>query len=168
VDVFGRRGEGSTIRIFYPDFHALEPPDPVIATADVAKIVVSWKAENKPNLAGYLVERAFLHVGPYEALAAQPLPPGTAQYEDDTVRGGTTYYYRVRAVNSRGDLGNPSSAAAAQPKIPGAPPKVDGLAADTGQTRVCLTWKPVAFPVRNRFRQRSPFVKDCHVSHFLH
>jgi len=154
VDVFGRRGEGSTIRIFYPDFHALEPPDPVIATADVGKIVVSWKAENKPNLAGYLVERALLHAGPYEALSAQPLPPGTAQYEDDTVRGGTTYYYRIRAVNSRGDLGNPSSAAAAQPKNPGAPPKVEGLAADTGQTRVRLTWKPVAFPVAGYFVER--------------
>lgn len=154
VDAFGRRSEGSSIRIFYPDFHALEPPDPVIATAGVGKIVVSWKAENKSNLAGYVVERAFLNAGPYETLAAQPLPPATAMYEDDGVRGGTTYYYRVRAVNSRGDLGNPSSAAAAQPKNPGAPPKVEGLAADVGQTRVRLTWKPVAFPVAGYFAER--------------
>jgi hypothetical protein len=154
VDVFGRRSQGSSIRIFYPDFKALEPPDPVTATADAGKIVVSWKAESKPNLAGYVVERALLHAGPFEALSAQPLPPGTAQYEDDTVRGGTTYYYRVRAVNSRGDLGNPSSAAAAQPKNPGAPPKVEGLAADVGQTRVRLTWKPVAFPVAGYFVER--------------
>ncbi len=71
-----------------------------------------------------------------------------------TVRGGTTYYYRVRAVNSRGDLGNPSSAAVAQAKNPGAPPKVDGLAADAGQTRVRLTWKPVGFPVAGYFVER--------------
>jgi hypothetical protein len=154
MDVFGRRSVPSSIRIFYPDFKALEPPDPVTATAGAGKIVVSWKAENKPNLAGYVLERAFLHAGPYEALAAQPLPPGTAQYEDDEVRGGTTYYYRVRAVNSRGDLGTPSSAAAAQPKNPGAPPKVEGLAADAGQTRVRLTWKPVAFPVAGYFVER--------------
>ena len=154
VDVFGRRSAPSSIRIFYPDFHALEPPDPVTATAGVSKIIVNWKAEKKPNLAGYVVERAFLHAGPYEALSAQPLPPGTAQYEDDTVRGGTTYYYRVRAVNSRGDLGNPSSAAAAQPKNPGVPPKVEGLAADAGQTRVRLTWKPVDFPVAGYFVER--------------
>ncbi|MFI5114995.1 MAG: fibronectin type III domain-containing protein, partial [Terriglobales bacterium] len=110
--------------------------------------------EQKPNLAGYVVERAFLYAGPYEALAAQALPPTTAQYEDATVRGGTTYYYRVRIVNSRGDLGNPSSAAAAQPQNPGAPPKVDGLAADIGQTRVRLTWKPVVFPVAGYFVER--------------
>jgi hypothetical protein len=154
VDVFGRRSAGTSIRIFYPDFHALEPPQPVTATAGVGKIVVSWPSQQKPNLAGYIVERAFLYAGPYEALAAQALPPGTAQYEDTTVRGGTTYYYRVRTVNSRGDLGNPSSAAAAQPQNAGAPPKVDGLAADTGQTRVRLTWKPVVFPVAGYFVER--------------
>ena len=154
VDVFGRRSAGTSIRIFYPDFHALEPPQPVTATAGVGKIVVSWPSQQKPNLAGYIVERAFLYAGPYEALAAQALPPGTAQYEDTTVRGGTTYYYRVRTVNSRGDLGNPSSAATAQPQNAGAPPKVDGLAADTGQTRVRLTWKPVVFPVAGYFVER--------------
>jgi hypothetical protein len=154
VDVFGRRSEAASIRIFYPDFHALEPPDPVTATAGIGKIIVSWKAGNKPNLAGFVVERASLHAGPYEVLDAQALPPGTAQYEDTEVRGGTTYYYRVRAVNSRGDLGNPSSAAFAQAKNPDAPPKVAGLAADAGQTRVRLTWKPVAFPIAGYFVER--------------
>ena len=154
VDAFGRRSEGTSIRIFYPDFHALEPPQPVTAAGGIGKIVVSWPAHQKPNLAGYVVERAFLYAGPYEALAAQALPPTTAQYEDATVRGGTTYYYRVRAVNSRGDLGNPSSAAAAQPQSPGAPPKVDGLNADAGQTRVRLTWKPIGFPVAGYFVER--------------
>ena len=154
VDAFGRRSEGTSIRIFYPDFHALEPPQPVTAAGGIGKIVVSWPAHQKPNLAGYVVERAFLYAGPYEALAAQALPPTTAQYEDATVRGGTTYYYRVRAVNSRGDLGNPSSATAAQPQSPGAPPKVDGLNADAGQTRVRLTWKPIGFPVAGYFVER--------------
>lgn len=154
VDVFARRSAGTSIRIFFPDFHALEPPQPVTATTTPGKIIVSWPAQQKPNLAGYLVERAFLYAGPYEALAAQALPPTTAQYEDASVVGGTTYYYRVRAVNSRGDLGNPSSAAVAQTKNPAAPPKVDGLAADAGQTRVRLTWKPVAFPVAGYFVER--------------
>jgi hypothetical protein len=154
VDVFGRRSAGTSIRIFFPDFHALEPPQPVTAVGGVGKIVVSWPARQKPNLAGYIVERAFLYAGPYEALAAQALPPGTSQYEDATVRGGTTYYYRVRSVNSRGDPGNPSGAAAAQPQNPGALPKVEGLVADQGQTRVRLTWKPVDFPVAGYFVER--------------
>jgi len=167
VDVFGRRSAGTSIRIFYPDFHALEPPRPVTAAGGVGRIVVSWPAEQKPNLAGYVVERAFLYAGPYEALAQQALPPTTAQYEDATVRGGTTYYYRVRAVNSRGDLGNPSSAAAAQPQNPGAPPKVEGLTADTGQTRVRLTWKPASFPVAGYFVQRRAVTGVAGVENFV-
>jgi hypothetical protein len=154
VDVFGRRSEGSTVRIFYPDFHALAPPEPVSAKLGIGRIVVSWKAEKNANLAGYIVERAFLEGGPYEVLTAQALPPATAQYEDAAIRGGSSYYYRVRAVNSRGDLGNPSTAVMAQAKNQAAPPRVDGLAADLGQTRVRLTWKPVAFPVAGYFVER--------------
>ena len=167
VDVFGRRSAGTSIRIFYPDFHALEPPQPVTATAGVGKIVVAWPPRQKPNLAGYIIERAFLYAGPYEALSAQPLPPTASQYEDPTVRGGTVYYYRVRAVNSRGDLGNPSSAAAAQPKNPGAPPKVDGLTADGGQTRVRLTWKPGELPVAGYFVERRAVTGSAGVENWV-
>ena len=154
VDAFGRRSQPASIRIFFPDYHALEPPDPVTAASSPGKIVVTWQAAQKPNLAGYLVERALLADGPYEALSAQALPASTTQYEDDGLPGGTTYYYRVRAVNSRGDLGNPSTAATVQSKNPGKPPKVDGLAADAGQTRVRLTWKAVDFPVAGYFVER--------------
>jgi len=42
----------------------------------------------------------------------------------------------------------------AQPRNPAAPPKVEGLAADLGQTRVRLTWKPVSFPVAGYFVER--------------
>jgi len=154
VDIFGRRSAGTSIRIFFPDYHALEPPDPVTATPGAGNITLSWPAAQKPNLSGHIVERAFLFAGPYEALFAQALPPSTAQYEDDTVRGGTTYYYRVRSVNSRGDLGNPSTAAAVQPQNRGVPPQVSGLTADAGQTRVRLTWNPVSFPVAGYFVER--------------
>ncbi len=154
VDAFGRRSAPTSIRIFFPDFHALEPPQPVTASAGAGKIVISWPAAQKPNLAGYLVERAFLYDGPYEALFAQALPPAATGYQDDTVRGGTTYYYRVRAVNSRGDLGGPSSPVAAQATNSGVPPKVEGLTADAGQTRIRLTWKPTAFPIAGYFVER--------------
>src|ERR1017187_36676 len=146
VDAFGRRSAPASIKIFFPDFHALEPPQPVTAASGAGKIVVSWPAAQKPNLAGYVVERAMLFDGPYEADASQ--------YEDDAVQGGATYYYRVRAVNPRGDLGTPSAAATVQAKNPVGPPKVDGLVPDAGQTRVRLTWKPVEFPVAGYFVER--------------
>jgi len=154
VDAFGRRSEPASIKVFHPDFHALEPPQPVTATSSAGKIVVSWPAAQKPNLAGYIVERAMLFDGPYEALQDQALGAETSQFEDDGVRGGSVYYYRVRAVNSRGDLGTPSAAAMVVAKGSGAPPKVEGLAADPGQTRVRLTWKAVEFPVAGYFVER--------------
>jgi hypothetical protein len=154
VDAFGRRSDPATIRIFYPDYQAMEPPQPVTAKADPGKITVSWPATQKPNLAGYVIERAFLHDGPFEALTAQALTSSTSQYEDDAVRGGATYYYRVRAINSRGDLGSPSSAASAQAVSTAPPPIVEGLAADAGQTRVRLTWKPVPVPVAGYLIER--------------
>ncbi len=155
VDAFGRRSQPSSIRIFFPDFRALAPPALVQATASAGKIVVAWTAEQVPNRAGYLVERSFMPNGPWEALMTQALPSVTAQYEDDNLRGGTTYFYRVRAVGPRGDLGPPSFAASAIPTNPGAPPAISGLAADAGETRVRLTWTAVSFPIAGYFIERS-------------
>ena len=155
VDAFGRRSQPSSIRIFFPDFRALAPPALVQATASAGKIVVTWTAEQIPNRAGYLVERSFMPNGPWEALMTQALSVDTAQYEDDNLRGGTTYFYRVHAVGPRGDLGPPSFAASAIPINPGAPPAVTGLAAEAGETRVRLTWSAVSFPVAGYFVERS-------------
>jgi len=154
VDSFGRQSQPSSIRIFFPDFRALAPPAVVQAAGSPGKIVVTWTAGQKPNLAGYVVERSFMPNGPWETLMTQALPPGTGQYEDDNLRGGTSYYYRVRAVGPRGDLGPPSFAASAIPTNSGAPPAVTGLAADAGQTRVRLIWTPVSFPVAGYFVER--------------
>jgi hypothetical protein len=155
VDAFGRRSQPSSIRIFFPDFRALAPPALVQATASAGKIFVTWTAEQMPNRAGYLVERSFMPNGPWEALMTQALSVDTAQYEDDNLRGGTTYFYRVRAVGPRGDLGPPSFNASAIPTNPGAPPAVKGLTADAGETRVRLAWTAVSFPAAGYFIERS-------------
>ena len=154
VDSFGRRSQPAGIRIFFPDFRALAPPATVTAAAAAGKVVVNWTAATKPNLSGYVVERAFLPTGPWETLMTQALPTGTSSFEDDNVRGGTSYYYRVHAVGPRGDLGPPSFAASVIPTNADAPPAVRGLAADTGQTRVRLTWTAVAFPVAGYLVER--------------
>lgn len=154
VDAFGRRSQPASIRIFFPDYRALTPPSIVTATPSPGKIVVAWTAEAKPNLSGYVVERAFMANGPWETMMPQALPTNTAQYEDDAVRGGTTYYYRVRGVDSRGDIGPPSPVASGVPANTSAPPQVSGLAADAGQTRVRLTWTAVSFPVAGYFAER--------------
>lgn len=154
VDVFGRRSAPADIAIYLPDFTALQPPEPVSVTAAANKVVVAWKPRQNPHTAGYVVERAYLYSGPFEALTPQALPPDTKNFQDAQVRGGTSYYYRVRAVGSRGDLGSPSHPAMAQPRNASAPPKPANLKADLGKTRVRLTWDPVPFPVAGYFVER--------------
>ncbi len=164
VDAFGRRSQPASIRIFYPDLRALAPPAIVHADASPGKVVVSWAAESKPNLSGYIVERAFMPNGPWETLMTQALAADTPQYEDDAVRGGATYYYRVRAVDARGDLGPPSAATTAAPANTDAPPQVKGLAADAGQTRVRLTWSAVPFPVAGYLVERRALLNGTQAS----
>lgn len=154
LDIFGRHSAPADIKILFPDFAALEPPEPVVATSAANKVEVTWRAGTNPHTAGYVVERGFLYDGPFEALTPQALPPGTKNFEDGQVRGGTAYYYRVRAVGPRGDMGSPSHAAMAQPSNAGAPPKPLNLKAEMGNTRVRLTWDPVPFPVAGYFIER--------------
>lgn len=167
VDAFGRRSHPASLRIFFPDFRALTPPTAVTANASPGKVVVIWTSESKPNLSGYVVERAFMPGGPWETLMSQALPAGTSQIEDDVVRGGTTYYYRVRAVDPRGDIGPPSQPAAATPINPSAPPQVGGLAADAGQTRVRLTWTAVPFPVAGYFVERRTVIGNAPAANWV-
>jgi hypothetical protein len=167
VDAFGRRSQPASIRIFFPDFAALTPPTVVKANASPGKVVVNWTAESRPNRSGYVVERAFMANGPWETLMTQVLPNSTSQYEDEAVRGGTTYYYRVRAVDPRGDIGPPSQAASAAPANNAAPPQVSGLAADTGQTRVRLTWSAVPFPVAGYFVERRAIVASAPAANWV-
>ncbi len=144
IDAFGRRSRPATLHYFHQDSAAMQPPQPVNATAAPGKITVSWPARQNPNLAGYLVERAHLFDGPYEALQAQALSPQTTEYVDESTHPGTLYYYRVRAVNARGDLGDPSKPASALARSKGSPPAVQGFTAALGHTRVRLTWQPIA------------------------
>ena len=154
VDIFRRRSAAADVRIYYQDFAALEPPDPITLAAIANGVTVSWKPGTNPHTVGYVVERGFMYDGPFEALTPQALAPGTAEFNDANLRGGTAYYYRVRAVGPRGDLGPPSHAAMIQPKSASAPPKPANVKAELGATRVHVTWNAVQFPIAGYFVER--------------
>jgi len=154
VDLFGRRSAPTETAVFVPDLKALLPPEPVRATAQPGKVVVQWSPTGNPYTRGYVVERGYLHSGPYEALTPKGLSSEIATYEDTDIRGGTSYYYRVRSVGPRGDVGNPSRTAMAQPQNVGKPPQPANLVGDIGSSRVRLTWDAVKSPVAGYFVQR--------------
>lgn len=144
IDAFGRRSRPANLHYFHPDVIAMEPPHPVTAAATPGKITITWPQRQNANLAGYLIERAHLYDGPYEALHTDALPPDSTDFVDTYTQPGTLYYYRVRAVDSRGDLGMPSKPASATARSVAPPPVVQGLTATLGTSRVRLTWSPVA------------------------
>lgn len=154
VDLFGRSSAPATVKVFAADLKALEPPLDFAAKAGNGETTLRWKRSGNPHIAGYVLERAFLTDGPYEAVTPRGIAAGTEQYVDKGLRGGTVYHYRIRAMNTRGDLGTPSRIAVAQPSG-GQPASVAGLKADVGRSRVRLTWQPLDVPLAGYFIERA-------------
>jgi hypothetical protein len=74
------------------------PTSLAVASSSSAQISVTWTAS--AGAARYQVERASNQAGPYTVVAS----PTTNSYADGAVTPGTTYIYRVRAVDSGGLL----------------------------------------------------------------
>ncbi len=154
VDLFGRRSAPATVKVFAADLKALEPPLDFAAKAGNGEVTLRWKRNANPHTTGYILERAFLNDGPYETITPRGLAANTEQYTDPGLRGGTVYHYRIRAMNTRGDLGVPSRIAVAQPA--GAqPPGVAGLKAEVGRSRIHLTWQSLDVPLAGYFVERA-------------
>lgn len=154
VDIFGRKSTPSSFSFFRPDMSALNPPINVKAEAGEGKITITWEPGGNPYTAAYIVERSYLNDGPYEVLTPKGLKRETGSYQDDTVKAGTSYFYLVRAVGPRGDLGASSQKAAAMGMSRGRPFNPSGLKAEVGKTRVRLIWNAPKEPVAGYFIER--------------
>mgnify|MGYP002398870610 CR=1 FL=1 len=146
-DIFGRFSEPAVVSVWAADPEAVRPPGMVMAKAADGRVDISWTANDTPYTAGYVVERSRRSDGPYEVLTPNGLSAATEKYADGTAQEGFDYYYRVRAVGSRGDVGEPSAAQgvmngnADRPKTPG---ELQGM---VEPTRVRLSWQALPFPV---------------------
>jgi O-glycosyl hydrolase len=89
------------------------PPSNLAAdtTASDGKVALHW--DFSPLAVFYNVYRAFSATGPFKAIATGV---DTPSYTDTSVTNGTTYYYRVTAVNLLGESG-PSATAAETPTL---------------------------------------------------
>ena len=117
-------------------------PAGLAATPGDGKVALSWTAPSSDGgsqVTGYNVYVATS--ADFKAATKIPWGTGTAVTVTGLVNG-TTYYFRVTAVNKAGE-GKPSSAV---PAIPAAVPGVPtGLAAAAGDGQVTLTWvKPAS------------------------
>ncbi len=103
-----------------PDTTAPTAPTGLTAAAGDGSVTLSWQANADPDLARYRVFRRI--VG-----AEWPTEPMTAVtgtgYTDTAVANGTTYEYRITAVDTADNESAPSATATAQPTAPPAPPE---------------------------------------------
>jgi fibronectin type 3 domain-containing protein len=112
------------------------PPAPtgLTATAGSSQVSLSWGAS--AGATSYSIYRGTSAGG--ESATAIATGVTSASYVDTTVTNGTTYYYKVTAVNSSGASGY-SNEASATP-VSGLPAAPAALTATAGNAQVALSW----------------------------
>jgi len=102
-------------------------PTGLVAQPGDGVVTLSWPASGDVDAAGYHVERSTGLDQPFHRLTTTPLPPTRPTYADRTAVGGTSYFYRVVAVDATGNASHPGNAIAALPldhTPPGPPARV--------------------------------------------
>lgn len=146
-DIFGRLSGPASVTVLNADLDALRPPEKIEAKPGINRVELSWELRDNPYTSGYVVERSRRSKGMYEVLTGKGLSRSTGSYRDKTVRGGFTYYYRVRSVGPRGDVGRPPEPVAVMVKTAGPPAAPADVQAEVNPTRIHLSWSPLPLPV---------------------
>ena len=122
------------------------PPVPLAPTGLTAapgdgRVALTWNASS--GATSYNVKRSADSGVTYATIA-----PGvtTTSHTDTTVANGTTYYYKVSAVNAAGESSD-STAVSATPQPSSPPVAPTGLTAKaTGKRKISLNWKQSTSP----------------------
>lgn len=138
LDIFGRRGPASApLEVFYPDYSALDPPTGIAESTSDGKALLTWTAPANRNRKGWKIVRALQP----EAVGDPAQIVSGMSFTDTTTSVGTTYYYRISAINQRGEAGLPNTSQAIlvrSGKPPAAPTKLEAKI-KTG--KIILTWE---------------------------
>ncbi len=112
------------------------PSAPVVAAAPGdTQIVLSWSAPSNGGsyISGYKIYRGTTSGG--ETFLTEI--GNVSTYTDAGLTNGSTYYYKVSAINSNGDSPLSAEASAVSAAVPGAP---TSLAATAGDMQISLSW----------------------------
>ncbi len=143
VDAFGREAEPSVaVEQYARDLTPPAPPYAIRAEKRDATVAIAWtNPPAEPDLAGYGVLRSTDPDTDYRPVHEELLPPGTTSY-GDAPPGFGTYFYRLVAADTAGNVSVMSVRAMAVVEDTVAPPAPEGLAAvaDTSGV-VTLTWR---------------------------
>jgi len=131
------------------------PPDTptgLSATSGTNRVSLSWNAASGGTPVSYNVKRAPSSGGTYTTVGTPTAP--TVTY-NDSILGGSTYYYKVSAVNAIGESTN-SSYVSASP-ILAAPDTPEGLSSAVGDSIVSLSWAASEFATSYEIKRSTDF-----------
>ncbi len=147
MDIFGRLSEPATVTVLNEDAAALAPPVHITAKAGEGEVELHWQAKKNPYTRGYVIERSRRENGLYEVLTPKGVESDDTNFTDKKVRAGFSYYYRVRSVGPRGDVGPAPDAVSVMVKNNGEPDSPEELKAEVQPTRVIMRWQAMPLPV---------------------
>jgi fibronectin type 3 domain-containing protein len=131
-------------------FVPYETTPPVVvglkAAAEDSRVHLSWTASSATDIAHYAIYRQSAG-GSWPTTPTATTTSTTYTYTDTGLSDGTTYSYRLTAVNHTGSESTPSSVASATPRDTTPPKAPEGLTARSGEeSQVTLSWAPSVDP----------------------
>ena len=124
---------------------APEPPAKprgLSATASHDRVVLTWDDPDDDTITGYVILRRNRDTdrkGEFRELVADTGSAATT-YTDNTVAAGTTYTYRIKAINGAGTSERSRWFHIDTPSAPEPPAKPRGLSATASHDAITLTW----------------------------
>ena len=111
-------------------------------------VLLLWRLSPDLDLASYNVLRSERVEGEYQQINPEPIPGEQARYLDRDVIRGTSYYYRVTAVDRSGNESAPCGPTSVLPADSEPPPEISGLEAevDAEERGVTLQWNRPQIP----------------------
>jgi hypothetical protein len=147
MDVFGRRGPDTVAGVFFPDPATLRPPASLTVRSEGGANLLAFKPSPTKRSAGILVERAMTPMGPFELASPKPLAADAGSFRDASVGGGATYYYRLRAVDAEGNVGDPGATTYVIAQSAGRPAAPAGFEVKASPLGNLLTWTLPETPI---------------------
>src|SRR3954471_13560875 len=114
-------------------------PTDASVTGSGTSFTVEWADNGEADLAGYVVSRATSAGGSYTKLTPTPITAST--FTDNSVKDGTTPYYKITAVDLSG---NSSSSTTVTVQDTTAPAAVGFVSVTTSTSSVKLDWSSIS------------------------
>jgi len=143
LDLFGGEGAASPVVEVVP-FDPAPPLPPQRLDPEAGEDVVDlrWTPTLDPRVTGFHVERSTGLDQPFDRLTEAPVAASAPRWRDESVRGGTQYFYRIVAVTGRGLEGRPGTPVGAFPVDMTPPGPPEALAFEVEERRISLNWSP--------------------------